>query len=52
MVQFRQAVGTGGILTAEGRLERILNAAFDFIFNSIEFNMLSVTLVKMIVKQI
>ena len=27
VVQFRQAVGTGGIVTAESRLERILNAA-------------------------
>ena len=38
VVQFRQAVGTGGILTAEGRLERILNAALREVLGSVNSN--------------
>jgi membrane protease subunit HflC len=38
VIQFRQAVGTGGILTAEGRLERILNAALREVLGSVNSN--------------
>ena len=38
VVQFRQAVGTGGILTAESRLERILNAALREVLGSVTSN--------------
>ena len=38
VVQFRQAVGTGGIVTAESRLERILNAALREVLGSVTSN--------------
>ncbi len=38
VVQFRQAVGTGGIITAESRLERILNAALREVLGSVTSN--------------
>ena len=38
VIQFRQAVGTGGIVTAESRLERILNAALREVLGSVTSN--------------
>jgi membrane protease subunit HflC len=38
VVQFRQAVGTGGTLSAEKRLERILNAALREVLGSVGSN--------------
>ena len=38
VVQFRQAVGTGGIVTAESRLQRILNAALREVLGSVTSN--------------
>ena len=38
VVQFRQAAGTGGIVTAESRLERILNAALREVLGSVTSN--------------
>ena len=38
VVQFRQAVGNGGIITAESRLERILNAALREVLGSVTSN--------------
>ena len=38
VVQFRQAVGTGGIVTAESRLERILHAALREVLGSVTSN--------------
>ena len=38
VVQFRQAVGTGGIVTGESRLERILNAALREVLGSVTSN--------------
>ena len=38
VVQFRQAVGIGGIVTAESRLERILNAALREVLGSVTSN--------------
>ena len=38
VVQFRQAVGTGGIVTAESRLEMILNAALREVLGSVPSN--------------
>ena len=38
VVQFRQAVGTGGIVTAESRLERILNAALREVLGAVTSN--------------
>ena len=38
VVQFRQAVGTGGIITAESRLERILNAGLREVLGSVTSN--------------
>ena len=38
VVQIRQAVGTGGIITAESRLERILNAALREVLGSVTSN--------------
>ena len=38
VVQFRQAVGTGGIVTVESRLERILNAALREVLGSVTSN--------------
>ena len=38
VVQFRQSVGTGGIVTAESRLERILNAALREVLGSVTSN--------------
>ncbi len=37
-IQFRQAVGPGGIVTAESRLERILNAALREVLGSVTSN--------------